>query len=207
MATFDVIKAEVKKRLGNRQDIDERLNVWINDAYFELLMEPEFTFYELDFEFTIVTVADQRAYDLSGVNALWFILMMRDTTNEREVRKTSVKVIDRLATTTGQPNRYARFANTILLDPIPDDVYSLNVRYRLRPNELITGTSPVIGREWDEILVVLSTVKGYEALEQPEKAGAARTLLNPLIDGRKDQEILEDEDSEMGIRVRLRGTY
>jgi len=203
MASFDVIKTEVKKRLGNRTDIDDRLNIWINDAYFELLMEPEFTFYELDTLDTIVTVANQRVYDLSTIAGLWFILMIRDETNSREVKKTSVKYLDRIARSIGQPNRYARFADTLELDPTPDDAYTLTIRFRYRPNQLVSGAYPLINREWDEVLVVLATIKGYEALEQPEKASAARNLLYPLLDKRKDQEVLEDEDSEFGLRVRL----
>lgn len=207
MATFDAIKNEVKKRLGNRQDIDDRLNMWINDAYFELLMEPEYTFFELDTIHLFDTEADRREYDLSLVAQLWFILMVRDLTNEREIRKTSVKYLDRISLTTGQPIRYARFADTLILDPTPDDVYSIRIRFRYRPNELVSGEMPLINREWDEVIVGLSTIKGYEALEQPEKAAAARNLLQPLLDMRKDQEVLEDEDSEIGVRVRMRGQY
>jgi len=202
MASFDVIKSEVKKRLGNRTDIDDRLNIWINDAYFELLMEPEYTFYELDTMDYVVTVANQRIYDLSPIAGLWFILMLRDETNAREVRKTSIKVLDRAAYTTGQPSKYARFADTLELDPTPDGIYTLKLRYRRRPNILTSGAYPLLNREWDEVLVVLSTIKGYEGLEQPEKAGAARNLLGPLLDKRKDMEVLEDEDSEIGIKVR-----
>lgn|SRR5574342_157791 len=207
MATFDTIRAEVKKRLGNRLDIDDRLPIWINDAYFELLMEPEYTFYELDTIHLFDTVANQRVYDLSLVAGLWFILMVRDMTNEREIRKTSIKVMDRLSQTTGQPNRYARFADTLELDPTPDDVYTIRIRFRYRPNELVAGSEMLINREWNEVITVLATIKGYEALEQPDKAGAARQLLGPLLDQRKDQEVLEDEDSDIGIKVRLHGRY
>lgn len=209
MATYDTIKAEVQKRIGNRQDADinSRLGTWINDAYFELLLEPEYTFYELDREYTLNTVADQRDYDISVIDDLWFILMIRDMDNEREIRKTSIKVMDRLSNSSGQPNRYARFAKTLELDPTPDDTYELRIRYRYRPNELITGTSPLTGREWDEIIVVKSTIKAYEALEQPEKAAAARNLEIALLDHRKDLEILEDEDSDIGIKVRMKGRY
>lgn len=207
MATFDVIKSEVKQRLGNRTDIDDRLPVWINDAYFEILMEPEYTFYELDRSYAFSTVAGQGTYDISSVTALWFILMLRDMTNEREIKKTSIKVLDRVASTQGQPIRYARFGQTIEFDPVPNDVFDIRIRYRYRANELVPGASPIIGREWDEVLVVLSTIKGYEALEQPEKAAAARQLLNPLIDARKDLEQLEDEDSDIGIKVRMKGKW
>jgi hypothetical protein len=37
----------------------------------------------------------------------------------------------------------------------------------------------------------------------------ARNLLDPLLDKRKDQEVLEDEDAEIGIKVRFgnKGSY
>lgn len=205
MGTFNSILTEVQRRLGNRTDISDRLPIWINDAYFELMLEPEFTFYELDTIWTFDTVASQRVYNLADVGALWFILMLRDDTNEREVRKTSVKVLDRTSRSIGQPNRYARFADTLELDPTPDAAYTITMRYRLRPNELVPGSVMLLNREWDEVVTVLATVKGYEGLEQPEKASAARSLLQPLLDKRRDLENLEDEDSEFNIKVRMRG--
>ena len=39
---------EMTWRLGNRSDIVDRTLVWLNDAYFELLMSPRFTYYQLD---------------------------------------------------------------------------------------------------------------------------------------------------------------
>ena len=135
-------------------------------------MTPRYMFYELDKSVSFNTVASTRVYTLSTyASDLWFIMMVRDDTNEREIRKKNIKVLDQTAAVTGQPTRYARFAGTMVLDPTPDGVYSILVRYRRRPTELSTGDSTVLGREWDEPLILLSVVKGYNALEQPEKAG------------------------------------
>lgn len=205
MPTFNEIQSEVKRRMGNRTDIDSRLPTWINDAYFDLLMEPEYSFHELDKSVTLITNADVREYDLSVYTDLWFILGLRDETNEREVLRTHWKSFDRRAHATANPTRYTRFGSTLILDPTPDDVYTILIRYRRRVNEMTAGTSPEIPREWHSMLTHLATVKAYEALEQFEKATAQRQLVIPMEDGRKDQVELEDEDHENAIRVRMDG--
>lgn len=201
MANFDTIQTEVLARLGNRTDITSRLPVWINDAYYEILMAPRFAFYELDKQATAVTTTSLRAYTLP--TDLWFILSVRDTTNNRKIRRSHWNIYDKRAATEGIPSTYARFGSTIELDPTPDGAYTLIIRYRYRPSELSSGVSPIVGREWDELLTVLSVIKGFEALEQPEKAVMYRGLFEKLASDRQSLAELEDMDAEFGIAPRL----
>lgn len=205
MATFDEIRAEVRRRIGNRTDVEDRLGTWVNDAYFDLLMEPEYVFHELDKKIILITNPNQREYSLDPYTDLWFILGIRDNTNEREVNKVHWKTFDRRAHVESWPTRYARFDNMLELDPTPDGAYELQIRYRRRVNELTQGTSPEIPREWHSMLTHIAVVKAYEALEQFEKAAAQRQLLVPMEDLRKDLVELEDEDQESAFRVRLDG--
>ena len=201
MATFDSIKTEVLARLGGRTDLSSRSEVWINDAYFELLLHPRANFFELDKAATASTAANVRSYDLP--TDLWYILDIRDFTNERKLIRSHWEQFDRLRQTTGQPDRYARFGQTIEFDPTPDATYTLVIRYKFRPAELVTGQSPIIGREWDEVITVLSVVKGFEALEQHEKAAMQRQLFEGLMAVRLDVPQLEDADSESRIIPRF----
>lgn len=201
MASFDAIKTEVKSRLGNRTNIDSRLNVWINDAYFELLLNPRFNFFELDKAAQASTAALIRSYDLP--TDLWYILDIRDDTNNRKLRRRHWETFDRRSHNEGQPNLYARFGLSVELDPTPDAVYTLIIRYKFRPVDLVSGGSPAIGREWDEVITVLSVIKGFEALEEQEKAGLQRQILEQLLAVREDVTQLESMDAESQIQVRM----
>ena len=167
-------------------------------------MNPRFTFLELDELDYENTVAGQPS--ISMPNDLWFVLDMRDNTNQRRIRQVHWQVIDDIQQTLGQPTRYARFAPTsAILDPIPDAVYQIQIRYRSRVQELDAAHDPgnVLGVEWEEPLTTLAYIKGCEALELQEKAGTARTLLEGMLGIRQDVPMMEDEDSDFGMMPSL----
>ena len=208
MGTFNTIKAEVIARMGGRTDISARVDIWLNDAFFELCLLPRFAFFELDKQDTsIATVAATRVYALTGITDLWHILDVRDHTNERLLRRSSVREFDKRVQTnvTGFPVEYARFGTDLELDPTPDGAYTLRIRYRKRPNELSAGNATGLSREWDEVLTTMTVAKGFEALEQWEKASAQRQLLEGLLAIREEPLRLEDADAELTIGVELEG--
>ena len=205
MISYANMVTEVTARLGGRTDLASRIGRWLNYAYAELLLNPRFSFHELDLVATFNTVIGQKDYflpdyGLTNVN-FWFILNLRDNTNELHLTKTHYQVIDRIQQVAGRPNRYYRFNNSITLDPIPDGVYLMQLRYRSRPPELTGGTGfSELGFEWEEPLVVLSTVKGWEALDNRDKAAEQRQLLEPMLQSRQDVPQLEDGvDGEVTI--------
>lgn len=201
MGSFNNILTEVEARLGNRTNLAGRTSVWVNDAYFELLMSPRFTFHEIERIATINTVVGQYTYPLP--TGIWFILNIKDETSGREVRKGNYRSFDRRRRTTGIPNRYDRFGETIEIDPTPDTVVELHMRYRFRPAELSTGSVTIIGREWDEVITAIAVSKGFDALEQVEQATLQRSLIEALLAARQDVRQLEDTEQEFGIQVRV----
>jgi hypothetical protein len=196
---FDAIQTEVIARLGNRGDIAARSVTWINDAYFEILMNPRFTFFELDSAQIAATTIGQRTYSLPA--DLWFILSLRDNTNNIKLQRTHTMVLDKIAPTSGQPVRYARFGLAVELDPTPNGVFTLQLRYRKRVTELAPGGSMIIPREWDEPVTVLAVVKGFEALDNKEKAAFQRQLFDKMLENRQDVPTLEDMDAETTIGI------
>lgn len=201
MASFDDIQTEVIARLGGRTDLAVRSTRWINDAYFELLMHPRFTFNELDKQATTSTINTLKSYDLPS--DCWFILDVRDDTNNVKLRKGHWNQFDARSVTYGEPTKYVRFGDSIELDPCPDDAYTLIIRYRKRPTELASGVSLATSREWDELITAMAVTKGWEALEQPDKAVMSRQLVEQLVSTRLDVNQLEDMDAEITIGVRL----
>lgn len=200
------LTSEIKQRLGNRLGIDGRILTWLNYAYFELLCAPRFSFYELDAVATIPTVANTQSYNLvSAAPDFWFIMNIRDNTNQRIVQRRYIKDVDRVYATTGQPVHYARFQNTIVLDPTPDAVYQLLLRYRKRPALLGASDSLAIQIEWDEILVVSTLLKGLQAFKLLEEAAAQKQYYEQLMAAKVDAVVLEEPDEDFGITVSYDG--
>jgi hypothetical protein len=207
MISYDAIVTEVTARLGNRQDISARIGRWVNYAFFEILLNPRFSFYELDKgPVTFNTVASQAIYTVGveiPVGDFWFILDMRDNTNTRRVRRVHYTEIDKITQTLGQPVRYYRYSNTFTLDPIPDAVYTIQIRYRNRPADFVSGSNLLLGTEWEEPIMQLATIKGFEALDQRAKALEQRQLLEAGLGTRMDIPTLESNDEEPTIQPTL----
>lgn len=208
MISYTALKSEVVARLGNRTDIDGRVDRWINHAFFEILLNPRFGFYELDASYTFGTDGVTEEYAIPNPTQVWFILDIRDMTNQRKLRRSHWNLIDRIQQTTGQPFRYYRFENNLILDPVADDGITLQVRYRTRPSDFAPGSTLLnLGTEWEEPVLELATIKGFTALSQPEKAGPHKEILEALFATRMDVPTLEAGDDENTIGVTLSPTF
>src|SRR5207253_11243935 len=116
---------------------------------------------------TVATVASYAIADIVSPLALatfWFVLDLRDNTNSRRIRRVHYTEIDKVTQTAGQPVRYYRYGTTINFDPIPDAVYTLQMRYRTRPGDFASGSDLILNTEWEEPIVALATMRGFEAL-------------------------------------------
>lgn len=196
-SSYSDIKSDVEFRLGNRSNLAAYIPRWINDAYMELLHSPRFSFYELDAVNTsLATTATVKDVDISGVMDLWFILSVRDDTNERNLKKGDWKRFEDASRTSGQPIWYDRYAYTLIFDPVPDGAYDLQIRYRKRVSELDTGSSLAIPREYDEILVGMIVRNAWNALQQYDKAAREYNRTEALIARMFAADEMEDMDAE-----------
>lgn len=212
MLGFDAVQTEVISRLGNRSDITARSVRWINYAFFEILLNPRFSFFELDRAASFVTTAGVNFLDIIGLAGdLWFILDIVDQDNSRHLTRSHFQVIDRVVATTGQITRYFRFGNFVQFDPTPDAQYNMLLRYRRRPPDQSSGANfQGLGTEWEEPIIVLATIKGFEALDQRAKAQEQRQIFEAILPTRQDVPTLEDADAETTIAPQFdyrMGTY
>jgi hypothetical protein len=197
---------ELTWRVGNRSDIQPRTLVWLNDAYFELLLSPLFTFYQLDRSSPWVAQAGVRVTQLSSIiPGYWFIIDIRNDDFEQKLKKFDPTEMDKVCRTTGLPYRYGRFGDQIELDPTPDRDYNMTIRWRFRPPELVNGGDHLLTREWDEVLLTKAVQKGFEALEQWEKAKAQKLLADNALGRHQDVADMETIDHEITIGVALDG--
>lgn len=193
---------ELTYRLGNRSDIQPRSIIWLNDAYYELLLSPRFTFFALDRSAPLAAPKGQRIYQVSlNFPDLWFILDIRNEDYQIKLRRKDPSEFDRTWRVEGIPVRYTRFQDQLELDPIPDMDYSLTLRYRIRPPELQAGGDTVLDREWQEPLTCMAVQKGWEALEQWDKATQQKQLVETQFARRFDAFQMDDADSEATIGV------
>jgi len=202
MADVNQVISDITMRLGNRGDIFQWTLTWLNDAYFELLMSPRFTFYQIDQSYDWTANAGQRVYQLStSIPDLWFIIDVRNNVFQQKLRRKDPTEFDRTWWTSGIPTRYTRYQDQIELDPTPDVDYSMTTRYRIRPPELVQGGVHLLTREWDEVLTTMAVQKGWEALEQWDKAGEQKQVVEVQLARRFDAFQMDDADSEATIGV------
>lgn len=197
--TYDDIKTEVIKRLGNRQDLATRVDQWAMDAFTELTQAPKANFRELDALYEVV--AAQGAPRLQVPGDFWFILSLRDPT--RKLDQVHWQVLDKIYRTVGIPTRFARYQDYIELDPIPAQDQPMTMRYRRRLPKLVAGMSIPLEREWHEILVTLTVAKGLEALQRFEEAAGYKGVMEQSMANRQDNPLLEDDGYETTIGVRF----
>jgi len=198
--TYDDLKNEVIRRLGNRQDLSTRVDQWAMDALTELTQAPKANFRELDALYEVQAKAGVPRLQVPG--DFWFILSLRDPT--RKLDQVHWQVLDKIYRTTGIPTRFARYQDHLELDPIPIEDTWMTMRYRRRLPTLVAGMGIPLEREWHEILVTLTVAKGLEALQRFEEAAMYKGVMDQGIATRQDNPLLEEDGYETTIGVRFR---
>lgn len=218
MVSVTSMTTEIKARIGNRTDLDQRIIRWLNYAYFELLLNPRIDIFALDKDTTITTDSTSNRHDLSqSITDLWFILSVRNLLTKRKIYRMHWSQADKLSynaedlgliignTQHGEPLRYYRYGSELFFDPAPDGLYGIQIRYRRRPDDLVVGsTFPYdMGSEWEERLITLGTLKGFEALRMTDEAAKQRTLYEQLLRSVDSPQDLEDLDVEHTLEVSI----
>lgn len=160
--TFTQMQTLVKRAINNRDDLDTEIMQALNNAYLQTALIRGVTFRELDGgPQTFLTVDGTSSYSFSTIltaetvrNVMAVFSPMRDTTNNRRIKSTSIQDIDAKSTVEGKPSWFAHFGTGLVLNPTPDAVYTISFRYRLRPPRLSNGADvTVIPEEFDWAIV------------------------------------------------------
>jgi hypothetical protein len=77
------------------------------------------------------------------------------------------------------------------------------MRYRRRLPKLVAGMAIPLEREWHEMLIALTVAKGLGALQRFEEAAGNQQTVEASIASRMDTPLLEDDNYETTIGVRL----
>lgn len=169
MTTFAQLQDEVQFHIRQRPDLNSFVKNKINEAILDimLLVKPP----EFQSTTSIATVANTSAYNLQATDDVLAILGVRNGTtsvkaNRRLVRG-SYEEFDEMdqdtsvSSVTGQPTKYFRYANQIVLyNKIPDAVYSITVRILERPATLSADADTFpLELEWKEPVVLRAAQK------------------------------------------------
>jgi hypothetical protein len=159
--TFTQMQTLVKRTINNRDDLDTEIGQAINNAYLQTSMIRGVIFRELDAAPQVFpTVVNVAWYEFSSIltstksRDLMAVFSIKNMTTIARLRPTSVQDIEGKGSGSGAPRWFAHYKEGILLHPSPDAVYSLSMRYRLRPNRLsASGDVTVMPEEYDWAIV------------------------------------------------------
>lgn len=160
LADFD---AEILLRLANRKDITATQRAqFFHDAY--LLVASEFPHPELQGVGTETLTANTSTLAPSSITDLWWPQIVRDETNDRLIDSIEMQKMLAKRVSTGVPTEYYWWGNVFNFDKAPSTNLTLKIWYKKRPEELTAGQSPVIGREFDLLIIMRAALIGHETV-------------------------------------------
>ena len=191
MTTFATLQDEVQYHIRQRPDLNSFVKSKLNEAILDvmLLVQPP----EFQSTTPISTVANTSAYNLQASDDALAILGVRNGTtsvkaNRRLVRG-SYEEFDEMdqdtsvANVTGQPTKWFRYANQIILyNKIPDAVYSITVRILERPTTLSADADTFpLELEWQEPVVLRAASKIWALLGDQDRYGLTENLFQNSV--------------------------
>jgi len=214
----------VRGLLGGREDKDTEIANWIANAYQSL--GSSLPFETLEDTATPVTVAGTDNYPYPstarGIKSIVIGIPAANPQSFPPLIKKNMALLDRYGPQPGTPSLWAPFGGNYFLRQVPNDSYSLTIRFWIRPQiQRLTGTQNAdpattlfVPDDWIEILDYSSQLRGYMDLQEFDKAQVIRVLLygDPantkkepgLIKANLRRIQAEHENNQYGLRPRIR---
>lgn len=206
---YGTMKTLVTRNLGGRDDLAVYVPEWINSTYMDLVTKGKFVELQrfapipvpaLDGEQAINTVVDQVPYTLPS--DFLFPISVRNVTENYALKPYDIRTFERKRSdVSGRPYRYTTYGGVLLLDPPPDEIYALNMKYRKKlVLPVLTSDShiPVVGEEWHECIVLGATYRGAYSLSYPD-AQRWKDEWKTFIIEHSEQTTEEEEDADIGF--------
>lgn len=184
--------------------LQDRVVTWLNFA--QKRIANHYSFYELQKTIeTCVTVADVKTYPLSdGTNNLGLervcalnSVRLIDSENSRKLDFWHYRKFDKWYPrpenfSSNRPKIYTRWGNNLILFPIPNDIYSLHIRYGQLPNDLDSDTQVSDFIDRDRLLLTTGVLETYLALQQYNDA----KVWYELFLGQLEDEVRSEGDED-----------
>lgn len=220
--TFADYLPTVRRDLGGRTDIDDRIRTWMTESYREIAMNYDLETLQTNVAITFspnVDPAFDYPADARAIKAL--TLVNQSTSSPVELKKRNMAVIRKYPSTPGgTPAIWAPENNSIFVRPVPLINYDGTIDYWRKPtidqtsSTTLDTTQVELPDDWIEIFTKAAVMRGHMGLTEFDKAVQVRTLLhgdpNPqvgwpgLIAERNTRDSSEKAVSDFGMRPRLR---
>lgn len=170
--------SEVEAILGKRADLETRIHMWANIV--QKRVARLYPFQELrDLTTGISTVSGQKTYSLTtdlGITDLHTIATFRliQGVNSWKLRYVPSAELDKEEANPteyglGKPRRYTRWGDSIdFVDYVPDDSYTVYLRYLKWPEELNSDSDESELVNKDDLLIAATCSWGYKTLQEDE---------------------------------------
>ena len=184
MATLAELRNRVRDRYGilptDTGLTDAVLTSMVNSALRQISLESDWPWLVASPN-TIITAPGLGDYPLPE-NFLRVIDVSNPSDGYRLARVPIATIDTYTADRQSRPRWYAITGNTLALAPIPDQVYTLQVRYYQTENTLVAPTdTPRIPDAYDEGVVDMTAYYAFIAARQPEKAATAQSAYNAWL--------------------------
>jgi len=179
----DIIKKSVSSLSVSSAELQTRVQArYLN--FGQIRIARRYSFNELDKTHTgAVTVADLKTYPLSsGDNNLGLTrpkdiasIRLIDGANSRTLTRTIQRTFDQeipdpTQFTTDRPSIYIRYGNNLELFRIPNDAYTLHIRYPQWPTAFSTSSQTSDFDEKDDLVLVAGVLETMLALQETKLA-------------------------------------
>jgi hypothetical protein len=197
---------ELRRSLGELSSSDlpeaDALDL-LNRSYWEIL--DKFPFREKEKTATFSTVAGTRSYNVPGSFEALRQLSIHDPDDgainvlARDSIYSSEEERETSSDAQGRPERYFRDGGLFRLDPVPDKVYTLTIKYWTTLSDLDNSptSDPLIPRSWHEIIVFGAIWRGFLQLRDFEASTFYKQQQIALINSSVPVEAKEEIDSRL----------
>lgn len=200
---FSGFDDELMIRLANRTDITTAIRAQLlNDAMFKIGLL--YVHSELEKNASITQLITTDSFDVTDSD-LWWVEMIRNTTDNRVLALGDMDKIESQAKRTGIPMQYyTRGRNTIYTDTIVNTAKSMKVFYVKKPAQWSTGEAPY-DETFDMLILMWAHKFGLETVRDLEAADALGKQIGMYVSGMKfpvRKRQLNDINSRLNVRTR-----
>lgn len=214
MANYTVaqIQTLVKRAARNRDDVDTEILQAMDAAQLKMAALRGASHRNLEKLTTFNTAASTRRYDFSTIfgsadhsACMGVFSPLRDTTSKRPLRWRSAQYFDELDQSgTGAPLMFTHWSQQLEFHPTPDDVYTIQVRYRVRPTRfsaLDSTDSSGMDEEYDWPIIWFAAATINAVLGSFERAQVYEKFAADYLSGLIDASEVENEYVDFAIGV------
>lgn len=209
--TLEQMRDAARYALSEKRDLTStQLDRWLNWSYFHVAMPSVHRHQENRATHTYQLSEDVVEYDLSSSTlgkqniGIFDLTYFADTNTNVDTRRrrlegpVNVRRLDERSFPAGEPTRYARYGNTLILDNRPTSAmanHRLRLRYWHQPVKLVSGSDTTIFPAlWDEVIVLGARWRGWRELNQPDRAEIAKRDFSEMVNEIQETVRVDSED-------------